>query len=46
MPSHLVITEHVAKFGEDYRVQDNDHPIKELRSRKTDNVEIGRTNKN
>jgi len=42
MPSHLVIDEHITKFGEDYRVQDKEHPIKGLRSRKEDNVEIGR----
>ena len=46
MPSHVVICDHIAKFGEDYRVQDKEHPIKNLRSRKEDNVDIGRKKSN
>ena len=46
MPSHIVICDHIAKFGEDYRVQDKEHPIKNLRSRKEDNVNIGRKKSN
>ena len=42
MPSHIVIADHIKKFGKDYRVQDKEHPIKGLRSRENDNVEIGR----
>lgn len=44
--SHKVIEEHIDRFGEDYRVQDKEHPVKELRSRKEDNVNIGRVPKN
>ncbi len=46
MPSHVVICDHIAKFREDYRVQDKEHPIKNLRSRKEDNVDIGRKKSN
>lgn len=42
MPSHIVINDHIKQFKEDYRVQDKEHPIKCLRSRKEDNVCIGR----
>ncbi len=42
MPSHLVIDQHIKKFGEDYRVETKDHPIRALRNRKVDNTEIGR----
>lgn len=42
IPSHKVIDEHIKIFGEDYRVQDKEHPIKELQTRKEDNVNIGR----
>ena len=44
--SHKVIEEHIDRFGEDYRVQDKEHQVKELRSRKEDNVNIGRVPKN
>lgn len=44
--SHKVIEEHIDMFGEDYRVQDKEHPVEELRSRKEDNVNIGRVPKN
>ena len=40
--SHKVTQEHIDMFGEDYRVQDKEHPVEELRSRKEDNVNIGR----
>lgn len=40
--SHKVIDEHVERFGKDYRVQDKEHPIKELQDRTVDNVEVGR----
>lgn len=40
--SHKVIEEHIDRFGEDYRVQVKEHPVEELRSRKEDNVNIGR----
>jgi len=42
MPSHVVIGDHIKKFGQDYRVQDKEHPIKALRARDKDNVELGR----
>ncbi len=42
MPSHVVIADHIKKFGQDYRVQDKEHPIKALRARDKDNVELGR----
>ena len=42
MPSHKVIDDHIKKFKEDYRVQDKEHPLKALKSRTKDNVELGR----
>ncbi len=42
-PSHIVIENHIKKFGEDYRVQDKENPIKALKSRTKDNTELGRT---
>ena len=42
-PSHLVIEKAIKKWGKDYRYQDGDHPVKELRDRKNDNVKIART---
>ncbi len=41
--SHLVITKAIDRLGEDFRYQDSEHPVKELRNRKTDNVKISRT---
>ncbi len=40
---HVVIENHTARFGEDYRVQDKEHPVKLLRDRKKDNFTLGRT---
>ena len=42
VPSHMVIEKAIATFGEDYRVQDSQHPVAALRSRKTDNTTIAR----
>lgn len=42
-PSHLVIEKAIEKLGKDFRYQDSDHPVKELRNRKDDNVNIART---
>ena len=42
-PSHLVIEKAIEKLGKDYRYQDSDHPVKELRSRQKDNTHIART---
>ena len=46
MPSHKVIFDHIKNFGEDYRVQDKEHPIRALRDRKLDNTTIARTKNN
>ena len=43
MPSHIVICDHIKVFEKDYRVQDKEHPIKELRSRTEDNTQLART---
>ena len=42
-PSHLVVKKAIDKLGKDYRYQDKEHPVKELRSRTQDNVNISRT---
>ncbi len=42
-PSHLVIEKAIEKLGKDFRYQDSEHPVKELRNRKDDNVKIART---
>ena len=42
MPSHIVIEGHINNFKEDYRVQDKEHPVKALRERRQDNVNLGR----
>ena len=42
-PSHLVIEKAIEKLGKDYRYQDTDHPVKELRDRTRDNTQIART---
>ncbi len=42
-PSHLVIKKAIERLGKDYRYQDSEHPIKELRSREKDNITISRT---
>lgn len=41
-PSHLVIKEYIAKNGRDLRYEVSPHPVKELRDRTVDNVELGR----
>lgn len=40
--SHIVIKKVIEKYGHDYRYQDSQHPIKELQSRKKDNVFVAR----
>ena len=45
VPSHAVINKAIEKFGQDYRYQDKQNPVKELNNRKKDNVVIGRSNK-
>ncbi len=42
-PSHLVIEKAIQKLGKDYRYQDSEHPIKELRNREQDNIQIARS---
>lgn len=42
-PSHLVIEKAIKTFGKDYRFQESEHPIKELRRRDEDNVNIARS---
>ena len=42
-PSHLVIQKAIERLGKDYRYQDSEHPVKELRNREKDNISISRT---
>ncbi len=42
-PSHLVIKKAIERLGQDYRYQDSEHPVKDLRNRKKDNVTVART---
>lgn len=44
-PSHVVIQKAIERLGKDFRYEDSEHPIKELRSRKEDNVKVARTKK-
>lgn len=41
--SHTVICDHIACCGEDYRFETAPNPIPELRNRKDDNTDVGRT---
>ena len=45
VPSHMVINKAIQTFGQDYRYQDKQNPVKELQNRKKDNICIGRSNK-
>lgn len=40
--SHKVIDSYISEFGEDYRFTVADHPVKSLRNRKEDNIDLGR----
>ena len=42
VPSHIVINTHIRNYGKDYRFEVAPNPIKELRSRTTDNTSVGR----
>ncbi|MBR5899829.1 MAG: hypothetical protein IKZ38_00350 [Clostridia bacterium] len=42
VPSHLVIDAHIRAYGKDYRFETAPNPIKELRSRTSDNTQVGR----
>lgn len=44
VPSHAVIMKAIKKFGKDYRFEDKENPVKELRDRKNDNINLGRKN--
>ena len=43
--SHLVIEKAIEKLGKDYRFQESDHPVKELRDRTRDNTTLARCKK-
>ena len=43
VPSHVVINKHQNKHQLDYRFQTEDHPVANLRDRRADNTDIGRT---
>lgn len=40
--THLVIDKTISAYGQDWRLQNKEHPIKELSDRKRDNVDVGR----
>lgn len=40
--THTVIEKAIAEFGQDYRIQNKEHPIRCLSDRKKDNIDIGR----
>lgn len=40
--SHRVIGEYINEFGQDYRFEEQPHPVAELRDRTVDNTEVGR----
>ena len=40
--SHMVIEKAISLFGKDYRYEDKNHQIEELRDRKKDNTSVGR----
>lgn len=42
VPSHIVIDAHIRNYGKDYRYEVAPNPIKELRSRTSDNTSVGR----
>ena len=42
LPSHLVIENHIKKFGTDYRYETDKNPVEGLQDRKQDNVNIAR----
>lgn len=39
---HKVIENHISQFGEDYRYEQKENPVKELQDRKKDNYDLGR----
>ena len=40
--THTVIEKAIAHLGQDYRIQDKDHPIRALSDRTRDNIDVGR----
>lgn len=42
VPTHMVIKDYIEKKGGDYRYEEGENPIPELRNRKEDNVTVGR----
>ncbi len=40
--THTVIEKAIAKFGQDYRIQDAEHPVRALADRKRDNLDVAR----
>ena len=42
VPSHIVIDEHISRFGQDYRFEVAPNPIEGLRDRTVDNTSVGR----
>ena len=42
VPSHKIIKDYIAKYGEDLRFENAPHPIPALRDKKCDNYEIAR----
>lgn len=40
--SHKIIDSYINEFGEDYRFTVAEHPVKNLRNRKEDNIDVGR----
>ena len=42
LPSHLVIENHIKKFGTDYRYETDKNPVEGLQDRKQDNINIAR----
>lgn len=40
--SHKIIDRYIMEAGEDYRFQEREHPVRELRDRTHDNVDMGR----
>lgn len=44
--SHKVIDRYILEAGEDYRFQELEHPVKSLRCRREDNVDVGRVKGN
>ena len=42
VPTHKVINHYITKYGSDYRYENSEHPIPDLRNRKEDNTSVGR----